>query len=215
MLLIGGYQRARALVESFKNKGYKITIINDNQSQCRELAELKGVSVIYGDGARPYVLSDANALGVDIAIALSHCDEDNLVICELCKKKFAVKKTIALLSDPQKAAFFSQMGVDSIVSSAAIVSKVVGQHAFVDEMNSLVEIGGANILNIPIIDTSPANGKTLFELKMPKDSLVGCIIRQQETLIPKGDTMILSGDTLIVLSLKSSEEEAINILTGK
>ena len=46
---------------------------------------------------KPYVLEDAGAGNMEIAIALTPRDEDNLVICELCKKKFRVPKTLSLL----------------------------------------------------------------------------------------------------------------------
>ncbi len=45
------------------------------------------MEVIYGDASKPYVLEEAGADWMDIAIALTQNDEDNLVICELCKKE--------------------------------------------------------------------------------------------------------------------------------
>ncbi|MDD4643358.1 MAG: NAD-binding protein, partial [Erysipelotrichaceae bacterium] len=83
VLLIGGRRKAKALAKSLLRRDYQVTIINDSYEDCLMLAEIDKLSVINGDGTKPYVLEDANITDVDIAIALTSQDEDNLVICEL------------------------------------------------------------------------------------------------------------------------------------
>ena len=72
----------------------------------------------------------------DIVIALTPRDEDNLVICELCKKKFHVKKTVSLVSDPGKTEFFRQMGVDSVVCAIADPSMIF----FLSQIPAMLEV---------------------------------------------------------------------------
>ena len=110
VLLVGGRSKAKSLAVSLINKGYQVTVINDTLEDCVKLSEIDRLTVIHGDGTRPFVLEDASAQDADIAIAMTAKDEDNLVICELCKKKFQVKKTVALLTDPKKTDFFLQDG---------------------------------------------------------------------------------------------------------
>ena len=105
VLLIGGRSKARALSQSLSDKGCCVTIINASDEDCRMLADSGNGMVVLGDGTKPYVLEDAEAFSADIAIALTSKDEDNLVICQLCKKRFGVKRTISLLSDPKKDGF--------------------------------------------------------------------------------------------------------------
>lgn len=114
-LLIGGLHMAHPLADLLMNKGYRVTAINKDYENCLILAENGSLAVINGDGTKPSILEDANAQDADIAIALTQRDADNLIICELCKRKFHVKKTVALINDPQKAEFFHQMGIDSAV----------------------------------------------------------------------------------------------------
>ena len=117
VLLVGGRSKAKSLAQSLLKKGYQVTVINKDLPDCEKLAENEKLTVIHGDGTKPYVLEDAGAGDVKIAIALTPRDEDNLVVCELCKKKFRVPKTLSLLSDPQKTDFFYKMGVDSVAVS--------------------------------------------------------------------------------------------------
>ena len=110
---------------SLLEQGYQVTVINDNYEDCLKLAEIKGLTVIYGNGTRPYILEEAGAENFDIAIALTSKDADNLVACQLCKRKYSVKKTVSLVEDPNKTEFFYKMGVDSVVCAVSAVTGII------------------------------------------------------------------------------------------
>ncbi len=134
-ILVGGIRKAKSLAASLIKKGYQVTVINDDIHRCQLLAENEKISVINGDGSKPFVLEDANAYNADIVIALTERDDDNLVICELCKKKFNVKKAVTLISDPKKTDFFYKMGVDSVVCATSAISGIIEQQTFMDEFD--------------------------------------------------------------------------------
>ena len=217
VLLVGGRSKAKSLAISLINKGYQVTVINDTLEDCVKLSEIDRLTVIHGDGTRPFVLEDASAQDADIAIAMTAKDEDNLVICELCKKKFQVKKTVALLTDPKKTDFFYKMGIDSVVCAITAITGIIEQQAFVDKITTLNPIGEGrvNIAEVPIPGTSPAVGKKLWEINLPKEVIVGCILRGDTTMVPRGDTRILSGDMLVLISSDKQEMAAILELTGR
>ena len=62
---------------------------------------------------------------------------------------------------------------------------------------------------------SPSIGKKLWEMNLPKEVIIGCIIRGESSLIPRGDTRILLGDKLILISSNEQEVIAIKELTGR
>ncbi len=217
VLLIGGRSKAMSMASSLLEKGYQVTAINDNYEHCLELAEIKGLSVIYGNGTKPYILDEAAAASFDIAIALTGRDEDNLVASQLCKKKYGIRKTVSLVIDPDKTEFFYQMGVDSVVCAVSAVTNIIQQQAFIDEMTSIIPVGKGlvKILEVRIQDGSPAAGKKLWEITLPKEGIVGCVLRGDTTLIPRGDTRILAGDTLVVITGSGQEMNTIHALTGR
>jgi len=217
VLLVGGRSKAKSLAVSLINKGYQVTVINDTLEDCVKLSEIDRLTVIHGDGTRPFVLEDASAQDADIAIAMTAKDEDNLVICELCKKKFQVKKTVALLTDPKKTDFFYKMGIDSVVCAITAITGIIEQQAFVDKITTLIPIGEGrvNIAEVPIPGSSPAVGKKLWEINLPKEVIVGCILRGDMTMVPRGDTRILAGDMLVLISSDKQEMAAIQELTGR
>lgn len=216
VLLIGGMSKAASMANSLIEQGYRVTAINASYEDCVRLSEIKGLNVIFGNGTKPYVLDEAGASEFDIAIALTGKDTDNLVACQLCKKQYGIPKTVSLLGDPNKTSFFYRMGIDSVVCAVSAVTGIIQQQAFIDEMTSIVPMGKGRvqIVEVQITQESPVEGKKLWEITLPKESIVGCILRGDTTIIPRGDTRILSGDTLVLLAGNGQEMEAVRALTG-
>jgi len=50
---------------------------------------------------------------------------------------------------------------------------------------------------------------------LPKDVIIGCVLRGEESMIPRGDTRILAGDVLILISTDEHEKVAVRELTGR
>lgn len=217
VLLIGGRSKARSMAMSLLEQGYQVTAINSDHEDCMKLAQIKGLNVIHGDGTKPYILDEAGAASCDIAIALTGKDTENLVACQLCKKQFGVPKTVSLVADPNKTDFFSQMGVDSVVCAISAVTGIIQQQAFIDEMTNIIPVGKGRvrIVEVQIPGESPVAGKKLWEITLPKEAIVGCVLRSDATLIPRGDTRILAGDTLVVITGNGQEIDTIHALTGR
>ena len=217
VFIIGGYNKTKFLANSLIKKGYKVTAINKDSDKCASLAEIDKLSVYNGDGSMPYVLEEANVYNADIAIALSDRDDDNFVICGLCKEKFHVKKTVALITDPKKTDFFYQMNIDSVVCAVSTIASVIEQHAFLDDITTLVPIGEnhINVSQVHILAEAPAVGKKIKDLNLPKQVIIGCVQRGDKNVIPHGDTRIHAGDMLILITLDEHETKAVRELTGR
>lgn len=217
VLLIGGYDIARTLAASLLRKKYQVTAIHPDYACCKQLADIRGLQVIHGDGSKPYILEEAGAKYTDIAIALTENDADNLVICELCKKRFGVTKTISVIKNAENTAFFRQMGIDAVVCATNTITGIIEQLALVHDMTALVPVGDGrvSIAEVAIPEGAPAADKKLWEINLPSKVIVGCILRKDQTLIPRGDTRILAGDSLVLLSSAPQETDAIHALTGR
>ena len=217
VLLIGGKSKAKALALSLHKQGYGVYVVNDDYDLCREIAKIKGVHVICGDGTKPFILDEANADECDFSIALTSKDEDALMASEICKKKFHVKKTVSLLSDPSKKDFFYKMGIDQVVCATQMVTSIIEQQTFIDEMENVIPIdqGQVKMAEVRILEDSPIIDKKLWEIVLPKEVIIGCILRGNETIIPRGDTRISQGDLLVTIFDSSKEKEVIHGLTGR
>ena len=217
VLLIGGFDMTKTLAASLIQKKYRVTAIHPDYTCCEALAGIKDLLVIQGDGSKPYILDEAGAGRADVAIALTDNDADNLVICELCKKRFGVTRTVSLVKNAENTAFFRQMGVDAVVCATNTITGILEQLSFIDDMTTLIPVGDGrlSVAEVTIPEGAPAVNKKLWEINLPGEVIVGCILRKDQTLIPRGDSRILAGDTLVLLSSAHQETEAIHELTGR
>lgn len=217
ILIIENYDMTKALAKSLLKKKYKVTAINNNYDYCQELAEIKDLQVIYGDGTKLFMLEEAGADTADITISLFDNDADNLVVSQLCKKRFGVEKTVCTIRNAGNIDFFRKMGVDAVVSPTDTITTIIEQQAFMDEIDAVMPLsnGSTKILEIRLSDNSPSVGKTLKDISLPKEVIIGCVFRHNNTIIPDGNTVLLSGDIVIVLSDENKVDSAVRELAGR
>ncbi|MGM0419769.1 MAG: potassium channel family protein, partial [Bacillota bacterium] len=83
VIIVGGDELVYHLSRRLISKGYELIVINKDQEYCKELARNINATIVCGDAADPDVLEDANIYEADMLAALTHKDQDNLVICHL------------------------------------------------------------------------------------------------------------------------------------
>jgi trk system potassium uptake protein TrkA len=210
IIIVGGGKKIHFLTKSFISKGYNVTIVNDDYEYCKKLDKMHDANIVYGDGTKPYILEDA-------VIALTPKDPDNLVICQIAERMYFVKKTFSIVNDPENIEIFKKLGIDTVISTSDIISALIEQRVTIDDINNLVPIeeGKISIMEVEVNSDNPVTGQLLSEVKLPEDSIVGCIIRGSSAVIPRGNTKILEDDKLIILSLPEIQSEVLKVIRGK
>lgn len=217
IIIIGGRTQTKSLAQSLLLRKYNVTVVSPDEAFCRRLSEITGLNVICGDGTTTAVLEDADINQFDIAIAMNDHDADNLVALELCKKVYGVKKTISLASDTKRKPLFDAMGVDSVICATSMVAATIEQATVADELARVVPTtdGRVRISEVVASKESPIVGMTLAAIQLPKQTIIGCIIRGDEIIIPNGATVINTGDNLLVITTAEHENEALTAITGR
>jgi trk system potassium uptake protein TrkA len=73
-----------------------------------------------------------------------------------------------------------------------------------------------SILELTMLEDDKAVNKKLKELKIPQNSIIGVLIREDgNIMVPQGETTIYKGDRLIVLALKEQANEVIETLKSR
>lgn len=216
ILLAGGYHKALSVGESLLQKGYHVTIVNADKGDCEKLAETEGFTIIWGDASKEFILKEAQIEKMDVIISMAPKDEDNFVICQICKKIYKTPKVVALLNDPRKTAFFYQMGIDRVVCAINAITNIIEEQALMEKMTTMLPLtnGKINVLEIPILETASFQDKELKDMNLPKDVIIGCIVRGERSIIPSGDTRLLTGDIVILIVNGEVKEEVVDIFTG-
>ena len=217
IVIIGGKTQSRSLAEILLNKKHHVTGISPDEDLCDRLSEIDGLNVILGDGRQSEVLEDADINQFDIAITMHDHDADNLVTCELCKKVYGVAKTISLVSDVKRKVVFDAMGIDSVISATNLIAQTLEQQTLTDQLSRVVPTvdGRIRISEIVVSEKSKVIGKTLADIPLPGQTIIGCIIRNNEVIIPSGSTSIHPGDNVLLITTSEKEDEAVRTIAGK
>jgi trk system potassium uptake protein TrkA len=216
ILIVGGGKLVYFLSRSFVSKGHKVTIINRDQVECERLARRLKAVVVCGDGTDPRLLSEAGAEEIDVIVAVTHRDEDNLAVAQAAQYGFGVRRTLALVNDPENEEVFRQLGVTSALSLTQIISYLIERRIEAANIINIIPVfeGKINLTEVVLSAECPAAGQTLQSLDMPAGSLVSCVLRDDQAIIPRGSTRLESGDRLVVMTLPENHGPALAVLMG-
>lgn len=216
ILIIGGRKKSDFLIKSLLEKKHNVTVINYDYDFCKELSRKYEAPVICGDGTKTYILEDANINDTDVVIAMTPKDADNLVICQLSKKVYGIKKAFATVSNPKNVEVFRNLGIDIAISSTYVVSDMIEQMATIDEIYDMMPIEGGkvSIMEIIVNENYTACEKLIKDVEFEDEAIIGCIVRGSTSIIPKGNTKILKNDKLIIMSPPSVQKKVVSDIVG-
>ncbi len=217
IIIVGAGKVGFFLSKKLTADSHIVALVEKNPAVCGEVAQNSSLTVLQGDGSRPDVLKNARAGKADVVVALTPQDEDNIVICQIAREVFGVKRTIAKVNNPQNIKVFSSLGIDVPIDSTSILARVVEEEAsFTDFINLLsIKRGRLSIVRVDIPENSPVINKLIKDIKLPQDSVLVSILRAADVIIPRGDTKISSGDEIIALTSIDKEKDLIDLLVGK
>ena len=163
-------------------------------------------------------LREADLGSVDVVVAATGDDEDNLVISLLAKQEFAVPRVVARVNHPKNEWLFNEnWGVDVSVSTPHLILALTEEALSVGSLVRLLQLekGRARLVEVTLADDSPIIGPTIRDLDVPRDATFVAVLREDHVVVPRGDTVFQAGDEVIALVTPDSEDEIRRMLTGK
>jgi len=218
IIIVGGGKVGHFLAKHLSQDKHTIVLIDKDKETCKMLAEeLNNVVVVCGDGCEPMVLEEAKIDRADVVAAVTGGDEDNLVICQIAKEKFKVRRTVARVNDPNNEHTFSELGVDIPIDATSIIAKIIEEETSFSDFVNLMSFkrGKLAIVRVDLPESSPVINKQLQEVVLPENSVVVSVIRGEDVIVPKGDTMLKAQDDIIALTTIENEQQLLNLLLGK
>jgi trk system potassium uptake protein TrkA len=216
ILLVSGSKKAYFLVKALIERGHHITLISKESDLCRCLSEAFEIPTVLGDAALTAVLEQAGIEKMDMVIALCENDAENLVICELAKKDYHVKKAVAFVNNPANIPFFQQNGIDHCISEADFLASLVSKENISSSIFKYLPPGNPEIVVKEVIldAKSKVLNKKLWEIPFPPQCLISCILRNGSAMIPQGSTECREDDKMIVVASADAIKETMSLLVG-
>lgn len=208
IMIVGGGRIGFYLADSLAHKKYSVKVIENNLSQAEFLAEiLPRVTVIHGNGTQHDLLMEEGIEAMDAFVALTDIDEENMIVSMFANKK-NVRKTITQIKNDDLYCMLDELGINNNVSPKRIVASRI-----ISYIRALENTVGSNVLTLYRLVNNQVEAlefsarkqesfynKPLKELRLKRNCLVACIIRQNEVIIPNGDSEIHLGDNVIVVT---------------
>ncbi|MEQ1821623.1 MAG: TrkA family potassium uptake protein [Fimbriimonadaceae bacterium] len=210
MIIVGGGNVGLHLAKKLISNNHEVLLLERDPRQAQRLAQLIGEeNVIVGDGCEMSTQKDSGFERADVVIAVTGEDEDNMVVCQLAKVVWNVKRVLARVNDPAHESLFQQIGIDDTVSATSIIHSLIEQQISPDVMLPVGALarGHLEIVEVEIGHRSPVLGKKIREISLPPKTNLIWILREESGLAVTGDTELRMGDMLVALVSRDHSEE--------
>ncbi len=202
VIIAGGGNIGRRLAMELQQE-YQVKVIDRGRNRSKALAEeLDKCIVLNGDGADEDLLLDENIENTDVFCAVTNDDEANILSAMLAKR-LGARKVMALINRPSYV---------DLVQSGPIDIAISPQHATIGTLLAHVRRGDVEVAHslrrgaaeaieaVAHGDSSSSKvvGKMIEDIKLPKGTSIGAILRGEEVLIAHHDTVIESEDHVIL-----------------
>lgn len=217
IIIVGGGSVGYYLCKALLSEGHEVLMMEKDAAKCERFEDELGSVCLRGDGCEVATLAEAGASRADVFIAATNEDEDNLVACQVAKHKYEVPRTIARVNNPKNESIFKKLGIDCVISVTNLILEHIEEEIPTHPLIHLLtmEEERTEIVEIRIPEGSTAVGKSVKELSLPPDSILGLVIRNgQKPQVPTGATVLQANDRIIALTSTDNEEALRKELTG-
>jgi trk system potassium uptake protein TrkA len=198
-----GFFLARELIE----QGHEVLIIENVGERAEFISNELGNVVLRGNADEASTLAEAGAERSDVVIAVTGDDEDNLVICQVAKRRFGSQRTIARINDPRNEGIFRMLGIDATVNATQMMLSVLEQEIPQANLVPLLRLRNTDVEVVEAVlnRKSRVTGSALRDVELPPESTIAVVIRNGSAFFPNGSTILEPGDEVVALTRSSHE----------
>jgi trk system potassium uptake protein TrkA len=214
VMIVGGGKIGFYVAKTVEERNLSVKVIESNVERCKFLLKSLQKSVIlHGDGSDQKLLEEENIKDIDVFAAISNNEELN-IMASLLAKSLGVKKVITIVNRTDYLPLANNLGIEAVLSPRLIIAGSILKYVRRGNILSLATVadGKAEIMESEVKDGSILIGKTLHEVELPKKTLIGAIIRNNQVIIPSGSDRITNNDKLVIFTLKETVKQVEKLL---
>jgi trk system potassium uptake protein len=220
ILIIGGGKVGTYLARGLIKQQHEVIVIEKDARKAQLMTNLLESDVaVVGDGCDPNVLLQAGLARADVVVADTGDDEDNLVVCIITKKHSAAR-CIARVNNPKNKLIFESLDSDRpvvVISSTELILDMIDERVNASNLEPLAKVGrgGLELVALRISDKSPARGKRIADVVLPRGSVIVAVDRGAgDVVVPNGDTTLQPGDDVIAMIKRETRGNVCAALVG-
>ena len=216
-IMIMGANKITEQILHHMDHSYNIRVVDQNRQKANSLAEkFSKATVLHGDPADCWFLQQESISSIDIFIALSDDDEDNLIAC-LQAKSMGAKKAFALIGRLSYTDGFAQNLIDVTLSPQHIISSQILSSMYRGEIvKTRSFMQGHNI----VAEWRVSSDSIFIGQKVSSVHGLGAVrviaVSNNDSIDFQCEDIIIEKDMLLLVMLPSTNSMKImNALTGK
>lgn len=204
---------ARDLVE----RGHDVLLIEQDIRVIKRDSPRIACTWVHADACEPSDLQTTGLEECEVMVASTGDDEDNLVVSLLAKQEFGIPRVLARVNHPNNHWLFNESwGVDVAVSPPHLLTSLVEEAVTVGDLVRLLRLGQgtSSLVEFTLAEGSPAAGKVVGELDLPRDCALVAVVRNQHVIVPREETPLMVGDEVLALATAEGEASLEDLLSG-
>ncbi len=202
VMIAGGGNIGLRLAQAIEH-AYMVKIIEYSKKRCEMLSgRLDRALVLQGDVTDEALLEGENVAEMDVFIAVTNDDENNIMSC-LLAKRMGARRVVALINRRSYVDLLQSGQVDIAISPAQATIGTLLAHVrrgHVTQVHSLRR-GAAEALEAVVHgdrDSCRCVGRKIQEIDLPRGATIAALVRGDEVIMAHHDTVVLAEDHVIV-----------------
>ena len=207
MIAGGGNIGARLARELGSN--YEIKLIEVDQARCELLASQlpTRMLILNGDATDEDLLDEENVGDMDMFLALTNDDENN-IMSSLLAKRMGARRVVALIGRKAYGDLMEGGRIDVAISPSQATIGELLRHVRRGDIVVAHQLRRGAAEAIEAIahgdrKSSKVVGRRIEEISLPKGSIIGALVRGEDVLMAHHDTVIEAEDHVIVFVTNS------------
>ncbi len=202
LIFAGGGNIGRRLAARLENR-FRVKIIERDPERARTVAEeLRNTIVLQGDAADEDLLLEENIEDTDVFCAVTNDDEANILSAMLAKR-LGARKVMALINRASYVDLVEAGTIDVAISPQQATIGTLLTHVRKGDVVMVHSLRRGAAEAIEAIahgdrDSSSVVGRRVEEVRLPKGTSIGAIVRGEEVIIAHHDTVIEPEDHVIL-----------------
>ena len=205
-LMILGGSRIGVRVALELQDEMNVKMIEYNGEKAYRLAEeLDRTLIIHEDGRNLDAMLEEGLSTTDAFLAVTGRSETN-ILAAMQAKRMGVKKVIAEVENLNYINLAESMGIDTIINKKLVTASNIFRFTMSTDVLAIKCLTGsdAEVLEFIVKPNSPATKARIRDLELPKDVIVGGIVRGDMVFIAEGGMECNPYDRVVVFSMPAS-----------
>ncbi len=217
VVIAGGGETGYHLARVLEGSRFSVLLMEIDRRRSEFLAaHLKYATVVNTDAQRRASLEEERVGSADVFVACTGDDEDSIMAC-VEARELGAKTIMSIVSRPDYANVVGKLGIDHAVSPRKVIARQVLSFlntGAVVSRTPVADDADIEIMEIEVVDGSPATEHVLAALELPPQCLIGAVIRENYVMVPGADDHFSPGDTVVALVETSAVEQTLRMFSS-